>query len=144
MSGFLLDTNVLSEFSRKGQPDQNVKSWLESARPDSLYLSVLTLAEIRRGIELLSSGKRREELEVWLNTELIESFAPKNVLPVTIAIGNRWALLSVRAQEKGIQLAVIDGLIAATAAEHGLTLATRNIKDFVGLGVPLFNPWDLA
>ena len=69
MSGFLVDTNVLSEFSRRGEPDQRVKSWLKAAWPDSLYVSVLTLAEIRRGIELLPSSKRRDQLERWLETE---------------------------------------------------------------------------
>ena len=81
MNGFLVDTNVLSEFSRKGAPDQRVKSWLKAAAPGSLYVSILTLAEIRRGIELLPPSKRRDQLEQWLDTELLESFDPANVLP---------------------------------------------------------------
>ena len=87
MKGFLVDTNVLSEFSRTGAPDQRVKNWLEAAAPGSLYVSILTLAEIRRGIELLPISKRRDQLEQWLETELLESFEPANVLPVTRAIG---------------------------------------------------------
>lgn len=142
MSGFLIDTNVLSEFSRKGAPDQRVKNWLKAAAPGSLYVSILTLAEIRRGIELLPPSKRRDQLEHWLETELFESFDPANVLPVTIAIGDRWAALSARAQEKGIQPAVIDGLVAATALEHDLAVVTRNVKDFAGLGVDIVNPWE--
>ncbi len=133
MNGFLVDTNVLSEFSRKGPPDQRVKNWLEAAAPGSLYVSILTLAEIRRGIELLPPSKRRDQLEQWLETELLESFDPANVLPVTRAIGDRWAALSARAQEKGIQPSVIDGLVAATALEHDLAVVTRNVKDFAGL-----------
>ena len=78
-------------------------------------MSILTLEEIRRGIELLPPSKRRDKLEEWLETELLESFDPTNILPVTRAIGDRWAALSARAQEKGIQPAVIDGLVAATA-----------------------------
>jgi predicted nucleic acid-binding protein len=140
--GFLVDTNVLSEFSRRGAPDQRVKNWLRAAVPGSLYVSVLTLAEIRRGVELLPPSKRRDQLEQWLEIDLLESFGESNALPVTKAIGDRWAALSARAQEKGIQPSVIDGLIAATALEHDLTLVTRNVKDFEQLGVSIFNPWE--
>ena len=102
MRGFLVDTNVLSEFSKRGAPDQRVKSWLGVAVPGSLYVSVLTLAEIRRGIELLPASKRRDQLEQWLENDLLEPFDEANVLPVTKAIGERWAALSARAQQKGI------------------------------------------
>ena len=141
MSAFLIDTNVLSEFSRRGEPDRRVKIWLKAAAPGSLYASVLTLAEIRRGIEMLPASKRRSQLEQWLEGELLESFGT-NLLPVTRAIGDRWAVLSARAQRRGAPLAVIDGLIAATALEHDLILATRNVKDFLDLGVSIFNPWE--
>ncbi|HUF60631.1 MAG TPA: PIN domain-containing protein [Verrucomicrobiales bacterium] len=90
MSGFLLDTNVLSEFSRRGDPDPGVKTWLTSAKPETLYVSVLTLAEMRRGIELSPVGKRREELEHWLDADLIASFLEANILPVTKASVKRW------------------------------------------------------
>jgi predicted nucleic acid-binding protein len=141
VSAFLIDTNVLSEFSRRGEPDPRVKSWLKAAAPGSLYASVLTLAEIRRGIEMLPASKRRSQLEQWLEGELLESFGT-NLLPVTRAIGDRWAVLSARAQQRGAPLAVIDGLIAATALEHDLILATRNVRDFLDLGVSIFNPWE--
>jgi predicted nucleic acid-binding protein len=144
VNGFLVDTNVLSEFSRKGGPDQRVKDWLKAAAPGSLYVSILTLAEIRRGIELHPPSKRRDQLEQWLETELIESFDPANVLPITHTIGNRWAILSARAQEKGIQPSVIDGLLAATALEHELAVVTRNVKHFADLGVEIVNPWEPA
>ena len=107
-------------------------------------MSVLTLAEIRRGIELLGRSKRRNQLEHWLERELLDSFEPANILPVTKAIGDRWAVLSALAQARGIQPAVIDGLVAATALEHELAIATRNVKDFAGLGVEIFNPWEIA
>jgi len=139
--GFLVDTNVLSEFSRRVPPDRRVKSWLGAAVPGSLYVSVLTLAEIRRGIELLPPSKRRDQLEHWFETDLLEPFDDANIIPVTKAIGDRWAALSARVQQKGIQPAVIDGLLAATALEHDLTLVTRNVKDFEQLGVVVFNPW---
>lgn len=142
MKGFLVDTNVLSEFSRRGAPDQHVESWLSAAVPSSLYVSVLTLAEIRRGIELLPPGRRRDQLGQWLENDLLGSFDNANVLPVTKDIADRWATPSARAQERGIQPAVIDGLVAATALEHDLIVATRNVKDFAGLGVAIFNPWE--
>jgi toxin FitB len=81
MSGFLLDTNVLSEFNRRGGPDQRVKHWLEAADPNSLYVSVLTLGEIRFGVDLLPSSKRRAELERWLEQDLPEWFEGR-ILPV--------------------------------------------------------------
>lgn len=140
MKGFLLDTNVLSEFSRTGDPDQHVDGWLKATAEESLFASVLTFAEIRRGIELLPSGKRRTQLEQW-QEDLVASFDDR-LLPVTKAIADRWAVLSAQAQRKGTPLSNIDGLIAATALEHDLTLATRNVKDFAGFGVPIFNPWE--
>jgi predicted nucleic acid-binding protein len=102
------------------------------------------LAELRRGVELLAPSKRRDQLEEWLEGELLQSFKSTNVLPVTKAIGDRWAALSARAQGKGFQLAVLDGLMAATALEHDLTVVTRNVKDFASVGVEVFNPLDAA
>ena len=140
MNGFLVDTNVLSEFSRSGQPNQAVKSWLRSTPESLLFASVLTFAEIRRGIELLPAGRRRSQLEEWLE-ETLAAFETR-LLPVTMEIGNRWAVLSAQGERRGTPLANIDGLIAATALEHDLTLVTRNVKDFAGLGVPIVNPWE--
>ena len=140
MTGFLLDTNVLSEFARVGKPDQHVDGWLRTTAEASLFASVLTFAEIRRGIELLPVGKRRTQLEQWQD-DLVASFEMR-LFPVTKAIADRWAVLSAQTQRKGITLANIDGLIAATALEHDLTLVTRNVKDFAGVEVPLFNPWE--
>lgn len=88
MSGFLIDTNVLSELVRRAEPNARVKQWFETAASDSLYASVLTFAEIRRGIELLPNSKRRVQLEQWLDHELIESFETR-LLPVTKAIADR-------------------------------------------------------
>ena len=113
---------------------------MKTTAEQSLFASVLTLAEIRRGIELLPLGRRRTQLEQW-QKEVVASFE-KRLLPVTKAIADRWAALSAQAQRKRTPLSNIDGLIAATALEHGLTLATRNVKDFAGLGVTIFNPWE--
>jgi predicted nucleic acid-binding protein len=141
MSGFLLDTNVISEFNRIGQPQEPVKQWLDAAVPDSLYVSVITLAEIQFGIELLEPGKRRAQLEQWMEREFDDWFAGR-ILPVDAATVKRWAVLSAERQRKGKPLAQFDGLIAATALEHGLTLVTRDVDDFRELGVTLFNPWN--
>lgn len=143
MSGFLLDTNVISEFARPdNRPDQRVKQWLETADPDSLYASVLTFGEIRRGIEKLSPGKRRTHLEAWLAKDLHEWFENR-LLVIDEAIANRWGLLAAAAQRSGRQLAVIDGLLSATALEHKLMVVTRNSTDFYSAGVPILNPWQI-
>ena len=139
MTGFLLDTNVLSEFARTGEPDRHVDRWLRTTAEEFLFASVLTFAEIRRGIELLPVGKRRVQLEQWQD-DLVASFETR-LLGVTKRIADRWAVLSAQSQRKGIALANIDGLIAATALEHDLTLVTRNAKDFTGVEVPILNPW---
>jgi predicted nucleic acid-binding protein len=139
VTGFLLDTNVLSEFARTREPDQHVDRWLKATPEETLFASGLTFAEIRRGIELLPVGKRRTHLEQW-QEDLVASFEIR-VFPVTKAIADRWAILSALAQRKGITLANFDGLIAATALEHDLTLVTRNVKDFAGIELSLLNPW---
>lgn len=140
MAGFLLDTNVLSEFARAQPADLRVDRWLRATPDDVLFASVLTLAEIRRGIELLPAGKKRTQLETW-QADIEISFANR-LLPVNKVIGDQWAILSAQAQRRGTPLGIMDGLIAATALEHDLTVATRNVKDFAGLGVAVFNPWD--
>ena len=140
MSGFLLDTNVLSEFGRRGEPDRHVDNWLKTSEENLIFASVLTFGEIRRGIELLSAGKRRTQLEQWQD-ELIISFEDR-LFPVTKSIADRWAVLSAQTQRCGITLATIDGLIAATALEYDLTLVTRNVKDFAVVAVPILNPWE--
>jgi toxin FitB len=112
---------------------------LKAAPEETLFASILTFAEIRRGIELLPASRRRDQLEEW-QRNLEASFAA-GLLPVTKEIGDKWAILSAQAQRHGTPLAVVDGLIAATAIVHDLTLVTRNAKDFEELDVVLFNPW---
>jgi predicted nucleic acid-binding protein len=139
VTGFLVDTNVISEFI-KPQPDSNVMKWLEAADPESLFVSVVTFGEIKLGIEDLPSSKRRTELEQWLEQGLPEWFE-SNLLPVTKAVADRWGRLTIEAKKKGISITMADGLIAATAAEHDLTVVTRNVKDFAGTGAAIINPW---
>lgn len=141
MSGFLLDTNVISEFVRPdNKPDLRVKQWLEKADPDSLYASVLTFGEIRRGIEKLPASKRRSHLEKWFATDLHEWFENR-ILVIDEAAANRWGVLAAAAQRKGTPLSIIDGLLSATALEHKLTVVSRNSADFLSAGVPILNPW---
>lgn len=142
MSGFLLDTNIPSEF-RNPRPEPRVVQWVDSVPEDSVFISVVTLGEIRKGCELLDAGKRRKELEQWLEGEVKDWFQGR-ILPVTEAIAERWGRLEAKRQRLGLPLHVADGQIAATALEHGLSLVTRNVKDFSGLGVTMFNPWEEA
>jgi predicted nucleic acid-binding protein len=137
---YLIDTNVLSEFA-KPLPNPDVKLWFDKTNPDTLFASVVTLGEIRLGIEGMPAGKRRTELEGWLENGLPAWFAA-NLLPVTKRIADRWGRVTIRARRTGLNLATADGLIAATALEHDFTLVTRNAKDFAGLGVTILNPWD--
>jgi len=140
MSGFLLDTNVISELVRP-QPARRVMEWMEAADEDLLYLSVLTLGEIRKGAALLAQGKRRTQLETWLEVELPERFSNR-VLPIDAVVADRWGLLASEAQRRGKPLAVIDGLLAATAIHHNLTVVSRNAADFMDAQVQVLNPWE--
>ena len=140
MSGFLLDTNVLFEFNRRGEPDPHVKQWLEAADTDSLYASVLTFGEIRLGIELLPPSARRTQLERWLDRDLPEWFEGR-ILPVDQPIADRWGLLRARARMEGRPLSVVDALLAATALQHNLTIISRNVSDFSVEGLAVLNPW---
>ena len=138
MNGYLLDTNVPSEFSRD-RPEPRVAAWLQAQPPTTLYLSAVTIGEIRKGLVVLPQGRRRMELEAWFHTDLLVWFRNR-ILPVTDSIADRWGVLEGQCQLKGTPLNTADGMIAATALEHDLTLVTRNVKDFAGLGVVLLNP----
>ncbi len=135
----LLDTNVLSEVRRR-VPDPKVLSWLDTIDEDRAFISVASIAELRRGIALMDNGRRREALSTWLVVDLPTRFAGR-IVPVDPAIAERWGKLMALAQQSGFALSVMDGFFAATALDRKLVLATRNIKDFAPLGVPLFNPW---
>jgi predicted nucleic acid-binding protein len=140
VNGFLLDTNVISEFKKSGEPDPLVNAWLERTDPDLLWASVLSFGEIFKGIERLPAGKRRTELEQWAQNELNLWFEDR-ILLVTKPIAERWGILSARLKEKGTEPTVVDGLLAATALHHQLTFVTRNTKHFVNLGVQILSPW---
>jgi predicted nucleic acid-binding protein len=137
--GFLLDTNVPSELTRLS-PDARVSAWVGAQDTASLYLSVVSVGEFRKGFCLLPQGRRRMQLEQWLEEFLLPFFATR-ILPVTQAIANRWGVLSAECQARGTPLNTADGMIAATALSHNLTLVTRNTRDFAQLGVDLLDPW---
>ena len=139
MNGFLLDTNVPSELTHS-QPDENVRTWFTAQSAASLFLSVITVGELRRGFASLPAGKRRTDLEQWFEQSLMPAFQGR-ILPVTQAIAERWGVMDAAAKSRGITVKIADGLIAATAIEHGLMLVTRNVKDFIRLPVKLHNPW---
>ena len=136
----LLDTNVLSEVQRP-TPAPKVLAWLDRVDEDRTFISVASIAELRRGIALLDDGRRRMALTAWLNHDLPTRFAER-VLPIDHAVAERWGDLVAQSRRSGIALSVMDGIFAATALAHQLTLVTRNVKDFAALGVPLLNPWD--
>ncbi|GLQ12515.1 ribonuclease VapC [Devosia yakushimensis] len=139
---FLLDTNVLSEI-RRPQPDQHVLTWLDQVDEDRTYLSVITIAEIARGVALMDEGKRKSELAQWLELDLPERFGER-VLPVDTGTALIWGQLLASTRREGIGLSVMDGWIAATAISRQLTLVTRNIKDFENLPLTLLDPWASA
>jgi predicted nucleic acid-binding protein len=137
---YLLDTNILCEATRP-HPDAHAAAWL-SARPAlTLFVSLVSIAEIRKGILLLPEGKKRAKLGSWLESELLPAFASR-VIPLGESEMKEWAALQADAEKKGHRLPVVDSLIAATARCHGLTLATRSIQDFCHYGIPVHNPWE--
>ena len=140
MKGFLLDTNIPSEMTRP-HPQPSVSEWLDDADDDHLYFSVVSLGEILKGVTLLSESKRRSQLQLWLD-ETLRPWFEGRILPVSQLIAERWGVLAGHCQINGRPLKVVDGFIAATALEHDLTVVTRNVKDFAGLGVSVFNPWE--
>jgi toxin FitB len=139
MSGYLLDTNCISEIVRP-HPEPRVIRWLEATDERLLYLSVLTLGEIRKGVAGLPQSKRRKRLELWLELELPARFSGR-VLPINVAVADRWGVLTADARRKGAAIAAIDGLLAATALHFNLTLVSRNVSDFASTHVLLLDPW---
>lgn len=139
MSGFLLDTNCISELVRP-KPDPRVTDWIAAVEERLLFVSVLTLGEIRKGIAGLAQGRRPTQLETWLDVELQARFVGR-ILPIDSAIADRWGLLAGDAKRRGKALSTIDGLLAATAIQHNLTITSRNASDFMYAQVTVLNPW---
>jgi predicted nucleic acid-binding protein len=140
MRGFLLDTNCISELIRSN-PEPRVMDWMRSADESLLYLSVLTLGEIRKGAAILPQSKRRTHLESWLEFDLQVRFSGR-ILAIDNPVADRWGWLTAESERKGRPLAAIDGLLAATALQHGLTIVSRNVNDFASTNAPILNPWE--
>jgi predicted nucleic acid-binding protein len=139
MSGFLVDTNLVSELV-KPRPAKSVLDWVDQTDETLIFLSVLTLGEIRKGMQRLPAGSRRNQHEVWLEVGLRRRFAGR-ILVIDEAVSDRWGTIAAIASAHGKPVPVIDGLLAATALHHNLTLVTRNTSDVIGTGVRTLNPW---
>ena len=138
MSGFLLDTNCISELVRP-RPEPRVIDWIDGTDEGLLYLSVLTLGEIRKGIASISQGRRRTRLEAWVAVELPARFSGR-ILAIDAGVSDRWGVLAAHAKTQGASLPIIDGLLAATALQHDLTIVSRNSSDFKKTKAPVLNP----
>ena len=138
---YLIDTCVISELVRK-KPDSQVLEWIENCDEDHLYLSVLTLGEIQKGISRLSDSRRKLPIQKWLDTDLRARFEGR-ILPITDEIALTWGLIQAEAELKGSPIPTIDALIGATAVAHNLYVVTRNESDIQRTGVHILNPWNL-
>jgi predicted nucleic acid-binding protein len=136
---YLLDTNAISEWVRP-RPDPGIFRWLDEVDEDRTYLSVITLGELRKGVDRLPGGRRRDRLEGWLTGELPDRFRGR-LLSVDAAIADEWGRLLARAENTGRAVEGIAGLIAATAKVHGLQVVTRNVSHFRHAGVEVLSPW---
>lgn len=134
----LVDTCVLSEVQRRGG-DPNVRARLAALADEDLFLSVLTLGELKKGIDKLKAGARKRALAEWFDR--LTASTAERVLPVDAETAVIWGELTAQTEKKGKPLPAIDGLLAATALRHGLYLMTRNVADFAATGVMLVNPW---
>ena len=137
--GFLIDTNVLSEVQKGDRADPGVRDWYAKARVEDLYLSVLVLGEVRQGIERLRRRDPVQAERLEQRLALIRARLAERILPITVAVADRWGRNNVPDA-----LPVIDGLLAATALEHGLTLVTRDVRDVERSGALLLNPFSDA
>ena len=136
---FLLDTNVVSEWV-KARPNPGVVAWMAQADEDRVFMSVVTLAELRRGIERMAAGKRRNRLDEWLRDELPLRFEGR-MLSVDAMVADAWGKVVARSEVVGRPMSAMDAFLAATAEVHGLTLVTRNDSDFQRSVKALVNPW---
>lgn len=142
MSGFLLDTCVLSEF-KKPKPDVGLYSWLANVDASAAFISAITIGELRYGIALLPNTTKRRELERWLTAEVLPDFAQR-ILPFDYEVADRWGNIRANARARGETVPPVDGMLAATALHSNLTVVTRNEAHFRMAAVPVLNPWKSA
>ncbi len=138
---YLLDTCVISELV-KPEPNLSVRAWLANIPSEALFLSVITIGEIRKGLVKLPASKRKNHLTQWLNT-LLEKYDDR-IIPIDLSISETWGIMQGQAEQAGTPMATLDGLIAATAASHSLIIVTRNERDFIPSHLPVINPWNIS
>jgi toxin FitB len=136
---YLLDTCVISELASK-RPQREVVLWVDELGPDDAYLSVVTIGEVRKGIEKVREPEKRDRLMAWLQSEVLPRFG-KNLIALDLPVLLEWGRLVGRLETLGSPMPAMDSLIAAAALHHDLVLATRNVSDFQATGVKLVNPW---
>lgn len=137
---YLLDTSAISELVAK-HPNPKVVDFIDSLDSDDVFLSVITIGEIAKGVEKLPKSKRKQELHSWLKENLLVRFDGR-IFPLDTEVLIEWGILIARLESTGITLPAIDSLIAATTLTHKLILVTRNVDDFSGTGIEIVNPWE--
>jgi len=137
---YLLDTCLISELVKK-EPNPAVVNWLDERDEQALFLSVLTLGELQKGISKLPAGARKDELQAWIEHDLVERFSGR-IIEVDLETALIWGKMQGESAQKGEILPVMDSLIAAAAAAHGLSVVTRNVKDIERCGIRVCNPWN--
>jgi predicted nucleic acid-binding protein len=138
----LLDTNVISE-PQKPQPSAAVERFLRDTPEEGLYLSIITIAELYRGVALMAEGRRRIRFSEWVAAELPERFGDR-LLPISTSVAALWGDVMAQSRRSGLNMPIMDGFLAATAAAHSLAIATRNVRHFSSLGLTIVDPWDEA
>jgi len=136
---YLLDTCLISELVKKS-PNASVLGWLDKQDEDQLYLSALTIGELQKGISKLADARKKEELQIWLSSDLVSRFE-RRILNIDPEVAIRWGELIGEAESRGKRLPVIDSLIATTSAVHNLAVVTRNTEDLEKYAVRVLNPW---
>ena len=137
---YLLDTCLISELVKK-EPNPGVVNWLDEQDEQTLFLSVLNLGELQKGISKLPEGTKKDELQAWIGLDLVERFTGR-ILDIDLDTALCWGRIQGEAEQEGLKLPVMDSLIAATATAHGLIVVTRNVRDMERCGVRVCNPWE--
>jgi predicted nucleic acid-binding protein len=138
---YLLDTCVISELVKQ-RPDEKVIRWIDGVDENKLFLSVLTLGELEKGIARLPASVRKDDLQRWLEQDLAARFAGR-IIPIDAGVAGTWGRMQGAAELTGVKLPVIDALMAASAQVCQLTVVTRNVADFERCGVTVINPWTI-
>ena len=136
---FLVDTCVISELGKK-EPNPNVVSWIRSCPEEKLFLSSLTFGELQKGVSKLGPSNKKNELQYWINIKLLNRFTGR-IIPIDSTVAQKWGQLQAKAEQMGNPMPALDGLIAATALTHNLTVLTRNVQDMTSSGAEIVNPW---